>query len=175
MIKASTQLDAITGFEKPWGNYLLEKIVETQTPETISWWPQTIAWQLLLAIAVIFLLRKGFIAFKNYQKDYYRREALQWLKQCKLDSGESLYHQLPQLLRKTALVAFKRSEITQLSGKSWDSWLDKQCSKTSFSTLCPNLLYQVAFANSGDIKSKQYQVLIKQVELWVRHHRRQDD
>ena len=37
-------------FEKPWGNYLLEGIVETIAPQNISFWPQTLAWQFIFIV-----------------------------------------------------------------------------------------------------------------------------
>lgn len=140
-------------FEKPWGNYLLEAIVETKAPDTISFWPQTIAWQLLFILLILLIIKKSYHSWKDYQANAYRREALTWLAQCSLSNEEDI-RQLPALLRKTAILASQklinenstmtdnislktyalkcRQEITALSGKSWVKWLDKHCDKSDF-------------------------------------------
>ncbi|WP_114327348.1 DUF4381 domain-containing protein [Candidatus Colwellia aromaticivorans] len=167
-------------FDKPWGNYLLEKIVETQTPEFISWFPQTIGWKILAVFILFFISYKGYKIYKIYkiyQSNAYRREALSWLAHCQKTDDINLYKQLPALLRKTALSAFKRSEVSQLTGSCWEHWLDQQCQKTSFVSSCPTLLHQLAFKpiNANTLTKKQNQILITQVTLWVKYHRRLDD
>ena len=140
-------------FEKPWGNYLLEAIVETKAPDTVSFWPQTIAWQLLFILLILLIIKKSYHSWKDYQANAYRREALIWLAQCSLSNEEDI-RQLPALLRKTAILASQklinksstmtdniniktyalkcRQEVTALSGKNWVEWLDKYCDKCDF-------------------------------------------
>ncbi len=137
-------------FEKPWGNYLLEAIVETTAPQNISFWPQTIAWQLIFILLTIIIIKKIYQTWQDYQANAYRREALAWLAQCSLSSEDDI-RQLPALLRKTALLAHevnqhdtrkplgsssvskRRQEITGLSGQSWAVWLDMHCKHSEFS------------------------------------------
>lgn len=170
IITTSTQ----SPFAKPWGNYLLEKLVETQAPEAISWLPQTLGWKLLAGIALLLLIIKSYQLYQGYQRNAYRREALAWLKRCQQTDSLDLYMQLPSLLRETALSAYKRTEITQLTGSQWEHWLDQQCQQTSFSTSCPNILHQLSYMpiNSHDVHTEQYQVLLEQIRLWIKHHRR---
>jgi len=170
LITATTQ----PPFEKPWGNYLLEKLIETQTPESINWLPQTLGWKILALVALLLLIRKVHHVYRDYQRNAYRREALAWLFQCQQTNEPELYKQLPTLLRKTALNAFKRSDISQLSGEQWEHWLDQQCQQTSFVTTCPNALHQLAYMpiNPSTFEPERYQDLLTQVTLWIKHHRR---
>lgn len=160
-------------FEKPWGNYLLEKIVETQAPESISWLPQTLGWKFLALAALFVLIRKIYHAYKNYQLNAYRRDALAWLKECQKSDDFTFYKQLPSLLKKTALSVYERTEISHLTGAQWEYWLDQQCQQTSFATTCPNVLHQLAYRskNSDSFNTGQYQALLAQITLWVKHHR----
>lgn len=173
-------------FERPWGNYALTGLSETQTPNTINWWPQTMAWQILSFILLLFVLKKIYLAYKKYRKNVYRRNALAWLTQLALaeqnSSAKQLhqhYRQLPVLLRQVALVAFQRANITQLSGNSWELWLDRQCSETHFEQICPTLLHQLAFAPDSSIEtitnSTKIKLLVEQITLWVKHHRSEND
>ena len=162
-------------FEKPWGNYILDKIVETQAPTAISWLPQTLGWQIIFLCAVIYLLLKSYGAYKSYKKNAYRRDALKWLSQLESANTENLYQQLPLLLRKTALIGFNRADITQLDGEKWERWLDSQCKETSFNNHCPTLLYQLSYSPNVNLTEEKLQVLVSQIALWIKYHRRQDD
>lgn len=164
-------------FAKPWGNYLLDNIAENKMPSAISWLPQTLGWKVLVAFLLILLLRKAYQSYKSYQKNAYRREALAWLSQCKIAHDIDMYKHLPALLRKTALTAFNRSDICTLSGKDWENWLDQRCSKTNFTAICPDILYQLSFmpASSLSFKKEEYQTLMAQISLWIKYHRSEDD
>ncbi len=182
-------------FEKPWGNYLLDGITETLAPQTISFWPQTLAWQFIFLLLILFAIKKGFLFYKKYQDNSYRREALTWLEQCSLTSEEDV-RQLPTLLRKTALLACElasknntykntllvethREKVTQLSGNLWVAWLDEHCDKTRFcqqsTTLSPaKLLSQLAYIPKLDLNdselNKALKLLCLQIKIWIKHH-----
>jgi hypothetical protein len=179
-------------FEKPWGNYLLEAIVETKAPDSISFWPQTIAWQIVIFIAIMLLIKKCYQIRKNYLANAYRREALLWLENCSLTNEKDI-RQLPALLKKTALLAIARQinesetiqlkalalqtqrEMTGLRSEAWIKWLDLHCSKTHFkheSILAENkthtfedLLDQLAYMrniNFDDVSFNQDIIKLKQ-------------
>ena len=166
---------SVTTFEKPWGNYILEKIVETQAPESISWLPQTLGWKILLLIILFSLSIKGYRIYKTYQSNAYRRDALQILRRFKYSADQYDSRQLPVLLRKVALAGFNRAQVTQLNGTTWEIWLDQQCSKTNFNQLCPTLLHQLAYSRAISIDEDQHQLLSEQIALWIQFHRRLDD
>ena len=177
-------------FEKPWGNYLLEAIVETKAPEVISFWPQTLAWQLLFILLILLVIKRVYQSWKTYQANAYRREGLAWLSQCSL-SNEDDIRQLPALLRKIALLANevsyhntgnakgdsavdkRRQDIIRLTGQTWASWLDSHCSKSQFSQaekslsystlICPNLLAQLAYIPQLDLNDRELTSAIEQL------------
>lgn len=193
-------------FEKPWGNYLLEAIVETNAPQNISFWPQTIAWQIIFVLLTIVIIKKIYQTWQDYQANAYRREALAWLAQCSLTNEEDV-RQLPALLRKTALLANevnrlddhlpksistvskRREEITELTGKSWATWLDRHCKGSQFSqatqpaspTSLSNeaLLTQLAYIPRLALNDSEFnnalEQLCQQITLWVQHHQLVDE
>ncbi|MGB0936258.1 MAG: DUF4381 domain-containing protein [Colwellia sp.] len=163
-----------TPFERPWGNYLLEKIVETQSPEAISWLPQTVGWKIVFTFGLCYLLYKLQYAYKTYKANAYRRNALAWLK-CYQSDEEWFYRQLPTLLRKTAISAFERSEVTSLFGSDWETWLDSKCQKTNFSSLCSNQLHLLAFSPDFTLSLEEKQHLTEQVTYWIKYHRGLND
>jgi len=182
-------------FEKPWGNYLLDGIVETIAPQAVSFWPQTLAWQLLLLLFILFTIKKCYQQWQNYQNNSYRREALAWLAQCSLTNEESV-RQLPALLRKTALLANEikcknhpknatahaithQDEITQLLGAGWTTWLDEHCTQSQFSHQANNLspeklLSQLAYMPKLPLNDSEFKSALKhlcqQIEIWIKYH-----
>lgn len=182
-------------FVKPWGNYLLDKIVEATAPETISFFPQTLAWKIISILLIILMLKKCYQSWKTYQANAYRREALAWLAQCSLTNEDDV-RQLPALLRKTALLANKisrnnasplnanfgivrQSKITQLSGNAWVTWLDEHCTKTEFShktrsLSSEKLLTQLAYIPKLDLNDDKFNSALKQlcqqIAVWIQYH-----
>ena len=177
-------------FEKPWGNYLLEGIVETIAPQNISFWPQTIAWQLIFIVLTIVIIKKVYRTWQEYQANAYRREALAWLAQCSLANEDDI-RQLPALLRKTALLANevnrhdknslegssnarkRRQDITGLTGKSWAAWLDSHCTRSDFSKATQSascaslsneaLLTQLAYIPKLDLNDGEFNSALKKL------------
>ncbi|WNC66879.1 DUF4381 domain-containing protein [Thalassotalea nanhaiensis] len=165
-------------FPEPWGNYLVLDIVETNQPDAISWWPNTIGWQLLFIVVLLLVFKRIYFAIKRYQDDAYRRNALKCLIEIKHSSSQHCYlnyQQLPALLRTSALHAFDRSDITQLNGKNWEEWLDQQCEQSNFNKNCSGILHQLAYNPAFEISTEQLNSVINEISLWLKFHRRLND
>lgn len=165
-------------FQSSWGNTLLKEFVETTAPVDISWWPQTLGWQLILVCFGVYAIKKIYTLWQNYKINAYRREALAWLKDLPTFydlEQQAVYRQLPALLRKTALLAFNRNQVCHLQGDEWDAWLDEHCEKTAFTTHCARQLHLLSFAPAPQINGQQIQDLINEVSLWIKFHRRPHD
>lgn len=162
-------------FPRPWGNYLLEDFIETQAPEPISWMPQTMGWYVVLLFVMYFISKKAFRKYQKYKRNAYRREALHWLSSLTEKPSDKYIHQLPQLLRNTAIKGYGRVAVASLTGVNWESWLDKQCVKTNFSTDCSGLLNRVAYSDLGTISDSDRLKLREHISDWVKYHRGQYD
>jgi uncharacterized protein DUF4381 len=165
-------------FSEPWGNYLLSGLVETDAPSSISWWPETLGWKILFIVFIASIVHKIYRVWQEYKRNVYRRDALLWLQQLPVydvTSPTRLYRQLPALLRKTALSAFERTEVNQLSKQSWEAWLDQQCEQSHFVDNCPTLLHRLAYDSQCHINQEQMKCLVSEITLWIKYHRRQND
>ncbi|WNC74152.1 DUF4381 domain-containing protein [Thalassotalea psychrophila] len=165
-------------FPEPWGNYLVLDIIETSQPDAISWWPTTIGWQLLFIIILLLAFKRIYFAIKHYQEDAYRRDALKCLFEIKHSRSQHSYlthNQLPALLRASALHAFGRNDITQLSGKDWEEWLDQQCEQSNFKKNCSGILHQLSYNPGFEISPEQLNSVINEISLWLKFHRRLND
>lgn len=163
-------------FPAPWGNYLLKDFVETAAPNAIDWWPQTIAWQVLLLVVLVYIGFNIYRTIKKYQANAYRREALAWLKSLppyRQHDADTIYRQLPSLLRNVALSGYERDEVCLLENQSWLQWLDQQCEKTNFVQVPSVLLTQLAYQPAYDIDVKTMDNLVNEITLWIKYHRGQ--
>lgn len=168
----------MTIFSEPWGNYLLKSLSETQAPNSVDWWPQTIGWQILFLIGLVSIGLKVYRVIRKYHHNNYRREALAWLQSLpdyRVTDPDVLYSQLPSLLRKVALSAYKRDEVCTLSNDSWLQWLDQQCEKTSFTTLPSSAFNQLAYVPNYNVDINTMDTIVTEVTLWIKHHRGQYD
>lgn len=162
-------------FEAPWGNYLLDNLVETTAPESVSWLPSTPAWFVVFAIGIAYFLLSLYRRWLAYQRDAYRREALQWLMEFEQNKNQGSYRQLPVLLKKVAIQAFGRDQVAELYGDEWNKWLDQRCESSRFVEQCPNALYQLAYAKSVDIGDTEFEKLLDQIKKWIKEHRWEND
>ena len=165
-------------FQPAWGNYLLKGFVEVTTPTNISWYPQTLAWKIILLVFGVYVIKKCYNLWQNYKINAYRRKALTWIKMLPAFydlEQQPIYRQLPALLRQTALLVYNRRQVCHLQAHEWDAWLDEHCEKTAFSTRCTNQLHILSFAPASQLSAQQIQCLIKEVSLWIKFHRRLHD
>ena len=165
-------------FDAPWGNYLLKDFIETQQPQMVSLFPQTVGWLIIGLILLIAIFNKIVLAIKLYQSNAYRREALKWLNELPdyiNVSQQPIFRTLPTLLRKVALTGFGTDNVVSLSSKEWEVWLDQQCAKTSFSNQCASYLQQLSYSAETVLTSKQIALLTEQISLWINFHRRPND
>lgn len=136
--------------EPGFGNVMLNGLHEIELPEPPSYRPQTIGWAILLAIALVAIVILGSLCYRNWQANRYRREALHRLAELeqaamKIETRSSALVELPLLLRQTALSAFPREEIVQLSGESWLKFLDQSYGGSAFTQGTGQLIAQLAY------------------------------
>ena len=164
-----------SAFEKPWGNYLLEDFVETVAPEPVSWWPATQGWWLVLLLVLVAVATRVYGFYQEYKANVYRRQALAWLNHQLSQGIEVGVLQIPALLKRVALEAFDREEVAELSGVTWEKWLDEQCDQTDFSGEYTAMLARVAYQKNAPLSQTECRQLIAQTRLWIVQHRRPHD
>ena len=157
-----------------WGSTILNDLIETEAPNGISWWPQTVGWQIVLLITVLVIISKLIKKWQQYKRNAYRRDAIAWLEHLppfEDINQQPVFRELPSLLRKVALGGYNRSEVTQLTGQAWLAWLNQQCHKTCFSLEQSEALKQLAFDPNVTLSVTDMAQLILQIRLWIEHHR----
>lgn len=154
--------------EKP-GNPLLSSLREINVPADISWWPQTLGWQLILLLICAYLLYRVGLMLRRYNNNAYRRGAQAEL----LKLADELGHLqlMPQILRSTALYAFERDQVAPIIGHKWEQWLDLQCKGSDFSGKYKGLLDQLTYSAQPNIANEQLSAFKLHILFWLKHHR----
>ncbi|QIZ76536.1 DUF4381 domain-containing protein [Ferrimonas lipolytica] len=163
-------------FGPEWGNSKLTYFIETAIPTEISWWPQGDGWLVISAFVIVCLCNSSVNAYRRYQRNRYRRDALTWLQPLLSvnDNSNQRLVEVPTLLRKTAIAASCRNEVIGLHGRAWEQWLDQRCPDCTFSGDMSGLLHQLAYG-PNQLTSSQLQQLLLQVQLWIQKHRNDHD
>ncbi|MEM9280569.1 MAG: DUF4381 domain-containing protein [Verrucomicrobiota bacterium] len=97
----------------------LDQLRDIIVPPDISWWPLAPGWWVLILGGVILVTVLAWRGFTRWQRNAYRREALDQLNDA---TGAA---EIATLLKRTALTAFERKEVAGLTGEAWCDWLEQ--------------------------------------------------
>lgn len=97
----------------------LENLRDIALPTPIPWWPPAVGWWLVLAFIAIAIAVMLVWAWRTWRANAYRRAALLELKTATTITG------IAEILKRTALAAYPRSEVASLSGSAWCQWLEE--------------------------------------------------
>lgn len=166
-MEPKVQLDPIT-------QTALRSLHDIAVPPPVSWLPQTWGWAALAALLGILLLSAFLAWLRRYRRNVYRREALRLLDGIAADirnpaHRETGVHQLMELLKRTALAAWPRSDVASLTGQAWARRLNSRKADNTFTSLLDDLEYQdgTAIAALPDDVADQ---LVLKSRRWIRGH-----
>lgn len=111
------------------GQNPLDQLRPNHLPDSISWWPPAIGWWVLAAIIFIFLITLGWLLFRYWRKNHYRKQARK--KAARLLNNYKQYedprkfaHDCNRLLKQVALHAYpNKEEVASLYGQPWREFL----------------------------------------------------
>ncbi len=161
-------------FARTFGNYVLHGINEVVLPESVSWYPQTVGWTILLGLVLLFLLFKALVQLLRWYRNRYRTEGLKRLQRLSVASDRiEAVRGVPIVLKAVALQAYPRSEIARLSGSAWIEFLNSVTERVSFNPAQAKFLQRVSYQvlSYNDIDDASFEELIEQSIYWVKHHK----
>lgn len=165
----------------------LENLNDIIVPEPVPFWPPAPGWTISGLILLSFLIPWLIQAWRRYQADSYRREALRQADSIhQLDDPQVQLIRLLDLLKRTALTAYPREQVAALSGEAWWTFLSSKSltgqaeSITGEADFSPafrqqldDVLYNPAAARET---SKQVsEQFLRSVKAWIKQHQRVDD
>jgi len=103
------------------GSDSLQNLHDIVAAAPVPLWPPAPGWILLICLLVLLVLFLLVSAVLRYRRNAYRRAAL-----AELHRAAASPEPLPliaALLKRTALAAYAREEVANLSGETWTAWL----------------------------------------------------
>lgn len=165
------------------GNYMLNGLREISLPEPPSYFPRTIGWAILAGITLILLVVWTIQLYQHWQKNRYRRVALKRLQQLAAAAKQPqtkahAIQELPVLLKQTALAAYPREQVAQLSGEKWLAFLASTYQGDLFTQKQCQLLTQLAYQPSemvNQLSSETVTDLLALTHNWIAKHQEKSD
>lgn len=148
-------------------------------PAPVSWAPQTVGWAVLAAALVVLLVWWGWRAWRRALANRYRKVALAEVERVLRDdpsSGRAALGAINEILKRTALTAWPRTEVASLAGEDWLEFLDATAGGEHFREGPGRALADQVYAPgvlSADEDERR--AFLEAVRRWIRHHRREDD
>jgi hypothetical protein len=158
------------------GNYILKGIEEIHFPEPIPWWPEAPGWYGVGVLLLLWICNILVTCLHRWRRNRYRRVALAHLAQLeeRINSNPvDAVSPLPELLKATALKAYPREVVAQLTGENWLNFLDAQYNGPTFHDDLGRQLISIAYqpVEKWTIDAGTARSLIERVQGWLRHHR----
>ncbi len=166
-------------FDNNFGNPKVQGIKEIVLPETVSYVPQTVGWWILLGIVGLVLAWWIYRRYLKWHGNRYRRQALMELamieEQLSQGSGRiSALAAISVLIKRTAIEAFGRSNVAEMSGHLWLEFLDRTGSTDAFSSGSGRFLSEFAYAKQETINEMSKETIDKVLVLvkdWINQHK----
>jgi hypothetical protein len=155
----------------------LDRLYDIVVPPPLPWWPPAPAWYWILGFLLFAFIALALANVVRWQRNRYRREALRlWREQSKLLTDPALRAHalvsLAELLKRTALSAFPRDQVAELTGAQWFDFLDRSAAQSSFASGEGQLLEGVAYDSrvAATIDEKQAEKIAASVRAWIKYH-----
>jgi hypothetical protein len=156
------------------GSGELRNLNDIVVPAGVPVWPPAPGWYAVIAVIGLVLAWAAFRWWSKRRQNRYRTQALAELASMRRDpSGESL-QQLPELVKRTALAAWPRTQVASLSGPDWHRFLDDSAANRVFTDGAGPLLDRLAYrsADAPGLSPAERERVLDATAYWFAHHRR---
>lgn len=155
---------------------LLQQLHDVHAPESVSFWPLAPGWWALIFVCVTVLLAIGLIWRKHRRKNAYRVAAkseldvfyAHWQK----ESRDTLFlQQTNQLIRRVALRVTARNNVSSLTYKEWQEWMDAMSPSTLSEKTRLALAQSSYLLDQKESLENEVDTVYREVSTWISSHR----
>ncbi|QDV22501.1 DUF4381 domain-containing protein [Aureliella helgolandensis] len=140
----------------------LDLLHDIVVPPTVSWWPLTPGWYVLLSVFAVGATYAFYRSWKQWHANAYRRVALQ-----ELASADSVAA-ISELLRRTALKVAPRAEVAYQTGYHWPDWMAARAAEP-MSASCRQQLADGGYSSANN--TSELGELKAYAARWIQFHR----
>lgn len=141
-------------------------------PSPVAFGFETIGWKILATVLIILLAWSLFVLIRRYIKNAYRREATRMLANIELrfntEKEVACINDAMVLLKQVSLKTYARSEVADLHGREWLTYLSEKSKHVDF-------LIHTEFVLSALYKNelkdlKEAQGFFNESKKWIKYH-----
>lgn len=147
-------------------------LIDFPLPKQVSLLPQTWEARLAIALLLVALIAAADRVLHYRRINLYRRQALSELNAIKRAGRTGRFDllvRLSLLVRRTALAAFPRQEVTLLGGPAWLAFLDRSYGGSEFSQGVGRLLASGPY-RPIPLDDSEFQSLVELIRRWIKVH-----
>lgn len=147
---------------------LLELLEPVVYPDSVSLWPATAGWFVLL-IWLLGLIVIGVVRWRRrWLANAYRRAARAEIAALRSadESAEMRAAAIASIVKRTALAAYPRSEVAHLAGSDWETFLERSCRRDPQVVAAAPLLARAAYLPDPDPDA-----IAEPALRWIEKHR----
>lgn len=155
-------------------NASLDQMHDIIIPPAVSYWPLAPGWYALGLLVLTYGIYLGLKVWSTYQKNLYRREALEVLSTLNEEDASKNISTLLGLMKRVGLQHFGREKVAALSEDAWWNFMETHSKvkvKTEVRKLSKTILYSPdAQATVEDVKAVK-----KMAKVWITTHRGEEN
>ena len=147
----------------------LSGLRDIHLPEIPSVWPLPFAfWVILFSIFFfVFTIQWGWRYFHIITAKKYANHEVESLTKRFNGNNYKIASEICLLLRRIALMKFKREDISLLSGKAWRQFLEKTTKKPVFSGQAGDIVENIMFIPADKFRYKDVAALVAAAKEWI--------
>ncbi|NOH95655.1 DUF4381 domain-containing protein [Vibrio sp. 99-70-13A1] len=162
---------------QPPGTYILRELNDVALPEHVSWFPQTLGWQVLACAIAIYAIYRMVKWFQSWWGNRYRREALSLLLEIKqthffddisIEERVQIGQDYFQIMK--AVLVYLKPELANKHGKAFLAALDCFILKPTFEEELGYKWTVSLLQKSKALTSEELLALTALCESWIREH-----
>jgi hypothetical protein len=145
----------------------MDDLYDIVIPDPVSLWPPGPAWFVLAGLILVGIACVVWLRYRRWQRDAYRRTALE-----QLDTTHTI-PEISLLLKRVALVSYDRREVAGLAGTDWIEFLRNTGGRFADDD---GRLLAAAYRNpatdrgANTVSPPPLDSLVSSARAWIRNH-----
>ncbi len=163
-------------FADGFGNARVTGLKEVTLPDPVSMMPGTMGWWILAGVLLAWLIYFGYRGVRHWQANRYRGVALTALADIERLWGQGDpkgLSRIPVVLKRTAMQAFGRKGIAELTGDAWLKFLDQTGRTTNFTQGAGQVIATLAYQKTEACSDEQAIEILLAARQWIRGHKKE--
>jgi hypothetical protein len=155
-------------------NTSLDQLHDIIIPPAVSNWPFAPGWYALALLVFAYGIHIALKYWSLYQKNLYRREALEVLSTLDEEDTSKEISTLLGLMKRVGLQHFGRERVAALSDDAWWDFMETH-SKAKVGTKVRELSQKILYSSNTEVTVEDVKLVSKVAKVWITTHKGEDD